>query len=472
MADALPFEDGVAYLKDEAPRLLSRALVKGGNFADLFYENSVYQQASWRQTASAQKVDVPRKRAQRHMVEGIGIRAFQKEQIGFAATADLSPESLHAVADNVAMQMEGGDLARASKAPGLGEGAIRIESSDLAEREAMLQAAADAALGYDVRVRQVVVTYQEQTRRIFVAPSEGTAGSKTHTSSGLRVEVTLVEQGNEISGRAIANHSLAAGQHLAMQLAQTAVAQAQRLTEARSLASGIRPVILASGWGGVWLHEAVGHLLEADVGVQWVAFSDRLGTSVCASDITLVDDPTLSLGRGSYPFDDEGMRASPTMLIEEGVLRWFMTDRYHAVQLGLPRTGNGRRQDYRHRPLPRMSNLILQPGNDNPTGFLADVHEGLYVKDVGQGSVQPNGDFVFNVLEGYRIEHGRLTHPVRNVCIVGNGLESLQHIVGVGHDFHLETARGVCKKSGQVVPVSIGMPTVLISEMHVASDNF
>ncbi|MDX1548539.1 MAG: TldD/PmbA family protein, partial [Rhodothermales bacterium] len=232
---------------------------------------------------------------------------------------------------------------------------------------------------------------------------------------------------------------------------------------AQPVAPGAGPVVLAAGWGGVWLHEAVGHLLEADV-LAGSPLAGRLGTRVAIPDVTLVDDPTHPDGRATYAFDDEGVPATRTTLIDGGVLRAALTDRRHASST--PSTGNGRRQDYRHRPFPRMSNLLLLGGTASPEDLLAGVQEGLYVTAVGHGVVRPGIGFAVDVLDGFRIERGRLGAPVAGVRLIGSGPGMLAVLDGIGTDFRLDPARGVCEKQGQVVPVSVGMPAVRVRAMQ------
>ena len=228
------------------------------------------------------------------------------------------------------------------------------------------------------------------------------------------------------------------------------------------------PVVLGAGWGGVWLHEGIGHLLEADVAAAqgWL---DRRGERVASPAVNLVDDPTLAVGRGALRADDEAAPAQRTTLIENGMLCGFLTDRRTADRHDLPRTGHGRRQDYRHAPLPRMTNLILQPGEVRPDDLVADVADGLFVTAVGQGHTDPaSGRYAVAVRAGRRIENGRLTMPVRDVWLEGDVAAALLQIGGIANDAQLDTARGDCVKGGQHVPVSVGMPTVLLRACAVS----
>lgn len=399
-----------------------------------------------------------------------------KKRVGFATTDTLSPSSIVAAAEAAAAPLgyDGAAGTAASLSTPSFSPALPADAPDAiaaSEKAALVRAAADAAFSLDARIRRVEVAYHDRVRRIAVATSEGALRAEASMLLGLRVAVTLAGNGDAVTTHAVAGGADSFGHffaHPPEEVAREAVERACRLAEARPLAAGTMPVVLAGGWGGVWLHEAVGHLLEADVVAAGDSpFAGCLGRPVAAPVITLADDATLGDGRGSYAFDDEGTPSGRTTLIENGVLRGFLTDRRTAREGGLPRTGNARRQDYRHAPLPRMTNLLLLGGNADPADLIADVDDGLYVTVVGHGVVRPGQGFAFDVLEGYRIEQGRLTAPVTGVRLAGEGPKVLGDIVGIGRDVQIDTARGLCEKAGQVVPVSVGMPTVLIRALEV-----
>jgi len=215
------------------------------------------------------------------------------------------------------------------------------------------------------------------------------------------------------------------------------------------------------------VHEACGHSLEADIVLKdHSSFRGSLGKRVASSLVTLADDPTLFGLYGSYPFDDEGTPSRRTALIKEGVLVSFLTDLLTSKEGSFPVTGNGRRTSYRHPPIPRMSNTFIMKGEGNPDEILAGVGKGLLVLKMGGGEVNPtSGDFVFHVTEGYLIEKGKRSYPVRNAILTGNGPEVLRDIDAVGDDLHYES--GVCGKSGQHVPVTDGQPTIRIRRLVV-----
>jgi TldD protein len=228
-------------------------------------------------------------------------------------------------------------------------------------------------------------------------------------------------------------------------------------------------VVLGPGWPGILLHEAVGHGLEADFNRKGTsAFANRLGTRVASELCTVVDDGTLANRRGSLNVDDEGTPTGRTVLIERGVLRGYLQDRMNAALLGMPLTGNGRRESYAHLPMPRMTNTFMLAGEDDPQDIIRSVARGLYAVSFGGGSVDiTSGRFVFSASEAYLIEDGRLGAPVRGATLIGNGPEVLTRISRVGHDLALDLGIGTCGKDGQSVPVGVGLPTVRIDGLTV-----
>ena len=463
------------WLVEGMPGLLNAALRTGGGVAEVFYEHTVRHEGRLRERGARTSLlgEKPRVRAARRVDEGVGVRVWGGEAVGFAAAEGAEAESVWQAADEAARQFGSGTPdVRATPVEGAPTSvSLPADAPDVVgseEKEALLRAAVEAAFGLDVRVRDVRAGYQDEVRRTLVATSEGVAVCRTSMRVGLRVEVEL-----EVDGRPATSHAVAGGgapfgfflEHPPEAVAQEAVERASRLAEAVPLAPGALPVVLAGGWGGVWLHEAVGHAFEVD---NAEGLLKRIGRPIAPTSVTLLDDATVPGGRGSFPFDDEGTPAQQTVLVEGGVLQNLLTDRRHADRLGLPRTGNGRRQSFRHAPLPRMTNLFLQPGHVSEADLIADVRDGLYVAMPGHGLVHPGeGRFAFDVLEGYRIENGRLTHPVRDVRLIGSTTDALTQIVGVGPDVRLDAARGHCRKAGQTVPVSVGMPAVLLEGLEV-----
>ena len=340
-------------------------------------------------------------------------------------------------------------------------------ATTLDEKRHLLQDAADAALSLDPSLQELDVSFQGVVRCIAVWASDIQPALSATSYAGLRV---FASKGGA-AAHAVGGAPGGIGRFLQespASVARTCISRLHALekVDQRREISGDMPVVLDAGWGGVWLHEAVGHLLEADTDARF----GPTGTAIGSPLVTIIDDGTWAGGRGTSRFDDEGMPTQRTVLVERGVLKGFMTDRHTARQKSLPRTANGRRQDYRHPPIPRMTNLLLEKGESQPSDLVEDVEFGLYVRMIGSGEVRPANDhFHFDVVEGYIIERGELTSPVTALRISGKPSEMLRRVVGVGNDFSLEPARGTCMKAGQTVPVSVGTPTVLLDRLTIAS---
>jgi TldD protein len=228
-------------------------------------------------------------------------------------------------------------------------------------------------------------------------------------------------------------------------------------------------VVLGSGWPGILLHEAIGHGLEGDFNRKGSsAFSGRVGERVAAQGVTVVDDGTMARRRGSLQMDDEGNPTQCTTLIENGILKGYLQDTLNARLMGMPVTGNARRESYAHLPMPRMTNTYMLNGDKDPQEIIASVKHGLYAVNFGGGQVDiTSGKFVFSTAEAYMIEDGKVTHPVKGATLIGNGPDVLTRIAMIGNDMALDSGVGTCGKEGQSVPVGVGQPTVRIDGLTV-----
>jgi TldD protein len=253
-------------------------------------------------------------------------------------------------------------------------------------------------------------------------------------------------------------------------LCERAGRRAELMLSSRRVKAGVMPVVLSSSAGGTMIHEAVGHGLEADHAEEGLSiYSGRLGERVASPLITVLDDPTLSPLYGSYQYDDEGTKAKPVVLIEKGILKDFLYDRYEALKWGKTSNGRGRRESFRHIPIPRMSNTFIAKGETPAEEIIKSLDKGLLVKKMGGGEVNPlTGDFVFEVREGYYVEGGEVLFPVKGATLVGNGPKVLEIIDLVGDDLNFDP--GTCGKDGQGVPVSDGQPTLRIPELTVGGE--
>ena len=451
-------------------RCLGEALSAGGDYADLYFESV---------TATALGVDEQIvKSASQGTSAGCGVRVLSGERTGYAYTDNLSPERLLHAARTAALIASG-------PAKETVQGFVETPmadlypvpmggfSLDLAARLELILRADRAARAYDPRIVQVRSSYSEEVRRILIAASDGAFASDTQPLCRLNVFVIAKEGANTTKGSTGAGGRAGLEQfvgskspeHLAHEAARGAILQ----LGAVAAPAGEMEVVLGPGWPGILLHEAVGHGLEADFNRKKTsAFTGLIGQQVAGPKITVVDNGTMAGRRGSLNVDDEGSATQETVLIEGGVLRGYLTDKLSARLMGATNTGSGRRESYQCIPMPRMTNTYMLAGDDEPEDIIRSVKRGLYAVNFGGGQVDiTNGKFVFSASEAYLIEDGKITAPVRDATLIGNGPEALKYVSMVGHDLKLDEGIGTCGKDGQSVPVGVGMPTIKLDRMTV-----
>jgi len=450
---------------------LEDALSRGGDYADLYFE--------YLATSSISIDESIVKSATQGVSLGVGVRVIAGERTGYAYSDDLSPEKIKHAAQVAAMIAAG--PSKVEKTP-LNEGAKRdlypvvTAPSDTAfkERVALAQRADVAARAYDPRVFQVQVMYADNLREVLVATSDGALNFDRQPMARLSVFVLARERdGVPQQGHAGGGGRRELGwfetertpEYFAREAARQAVVQ----LGAVEAPAGEQTVVLGPGWPGVLLHEAVGHGLEADFNRKGVsAFSGRIGQQVASPLCTVVDDGTIGGRRGSLNVDDEGNQSQRNVLIENGILRGYLQDKLSSRILGAAPTGSGRRESYEHIPMPRMTNTFMLAGESDPEEIIRSVPRGLYCANFAGGQVDiTSGNFVFSASESYLIEDGKLTRPVRNATLIGNGPEAMKYVSMVGCDLKLDEGIGVCGKEGQSVPVGVGIPTVRIDRMTV-----
>jgi TldD protein len=306
-----------------------------------------------------------------------------------------------------------------------------------------------------------------------VATSDGLLVGDVQPLSRLQVTCIAEEGGNRqigtFGGGGRIGFAFYQEQDRYLRYAREAARQAILNLSAVEAPAGVMPVVLAGGWPGILLHEAIGHGLEADFNRRRTsAFTNLMGRRVASEVCTIVDDGTLPFRRGSLNMDDEGTPTSRTVLIERGVLRGYITDRLNARLMGIPLTGNGRRESFQSIPLPRMTNTFMLAGESDPQEIIRSVGRGLYAVSFGGGQVDiTSGKFVFSASEAYLIEDGAVTRPVKGATLIGNGPEILTKVSMVGHDLMLDEGIGTCGKDGQTVPVGVGLPTIRVDEITV-----
>ena len=410
---------------------------------------------------------------------GCGVRVISGEKTGYAYTDDLAPDKLlHAakVAAHIASSPSGARVAGLSAHESERNLYPVVDGGDetgLAARVELLRRADRAARACDEKIFQVQAAYGDSIRHILIATSEGRMSSDTQPMRRMDVSVIAragerLERGHDGGGGRVGLDFFAT-QRTPEDFAQEAARQALLQLGAAEAPAGEMTVVLGPGWPGILLHEAVGHGLEADFNRKKVsAFSGLIGQRVASRLCTVVDDGTMPSRRGSINVDDEGVATSSSVLIEKGILKGYLQDRLSSRILGTPPTGNGRRQSYKHIPMPRMTNTFMLAGEDAPEDIIRSVNRGLYCVNFGGGQVDiTSGKFVFSASESYLIEDGKVTRPVRGATLIGNGPDVLTKISRVGHDLKLDGGVGTCGKEGQSVPVGVGIPTIRIDELTV-----
>ena len=451
----------------DAKAILKRALAAGGEFADIYYEDGAYTSV----VCEDGKVERVLSAADR----GIGIRVISGFSTAYAYTNQLSEESLLQLADTVSRGVRGGvphpdfNLCVPKSAQGYPI-AIPPDQVELTQKVALVNRADRAARGFDQRIRQVMAVYRDTQVKTQSVNSLGEFHQESSLATVFMVQVVaqdgkVTQTGYEPVG---AGRGFELFDHTSPEeLALKAAARGVMMLGARKSPAGQLPVVLSSEAGGTMVHEAIGHGLEADlVQAGTSVYQGRVGEKVASELITVIDDATIPYARGSFGFDSEGTAAQRTVLVENGVLKGYLYDRLSAMKDGCASTGNGRRESYRSRPIVRMTNTLITPGGSDPAEIVKSVSNGLFVKRMGGGQVNTvNGDFVFEVSEGYLIENGEVGEPVRGATLAGNGPEVLQQISMVGND--LGFGIGTCGKDGQGVPVSDAQPTLLIPAITV-----
>jgi TldD protein len=345
--------------------------------------------------------------------------------------------------------------------------------SDLSAKLDLVMRADKAARACDSRITQVRASYSDELRRILIAASDGTYASDTQPLARLNVFVLAKEADRTSRGTSGGGGRVEIDffqtektpEHFAREAARQAILQ----LGAVAAPAGEMEVVLGPGWPGVLLHEAVGHGLEADFNRKKTsAFAGLIGQRVASSKVTVVDNGTMPNRRGSLNVDDEGSATQETVLIENGVLKGYLSDKLSSRLMNMPHTGNGRRESYQQIPMPRMTNTYMLAGEDAPEDIIRSVKRGLYAVNFGGGSVDiTSGKFVFSASEAYLIEDGKVTAPVRDATLIGNGPEALKYVSMVGNDLELDEGVGTCGKDGQSVPVGVGMPTIKLDRMTV-----
>ena len=409
--------------------------------------------------------------------QGFGLRAVKDEAVGYAHASDVSEEAIGRAADAV-RAVKGGYSGRYAAPPARTNAKLYGDDNPLGspsfDAKVRLLEAIDAyARGKDPRVRQVTASLGATWQAVEIVRADGETYRDVRPLVRVSVAVVVGEGDRQESGSHGYGGREGYERFVVTDAWQSAADQAvrQALVNLQSVPApaGEMDVVLGPGWPGVMLHEAVGHGLEGDFNRKKTsAFAGLMGQRVAAEGVTVVDDGTMSLRRGSLSIDDEGTPTNRTVLIEDGILVGYMQDRQNARLMGMKPTGNGRRESFAHVPMPRMTNTYLLAGRQEPGEILASVKNGIYAVHFGGGQVDiTSGKYVFECTEAYRIENGKVGAPIKGAMLIGNGPTDLHRITMVGNDLALDAGIGTCGKNGQGVPVGVGQPTLRIDRITV-----
>ncbi len=415
---------------------------------------------------------------------GVGVRVFSGKTSAYVYTTDFSRDAIvealrlaHAATKQRAAPQAGQTLVavleRSTPTRALATYQQMPDGVPLATKVAVVRNADRVARGLGAEIRQVTAAYSDVIQDVTIVNSLEEVAQDRRVRTVFRVNV-VAQQDDVIQTAFEATGGLAGFEQVegdvGERLARVAAERAQRMLRARPAPAGTMPVVCAAEAGGVLVHEAMGHGMEADFNLPskpMSVFAGKIGQPVANSKVTIVDDATIPGMYGSMNFDDEGIPAQRRVLIENGILRNYMHDRMTAREMGVPPNGSGRRQTFRHTPMPRMSNTLMLAGDDEPAAIIRSVARGLLVKQMGGGQVNiVSGEFVFKVQEAFLIENGQATEPVRGATLIGNGPAILKIIDMVGTDAG-ETRIGTCGKYDQGAPVGHGIPTLRIPEIVV-----
>ncbi|WP_336740620.1 metalloprotease TldD [Aureimonas altamirensis] len=409
--------------------------------------------------------------------QGFGMRAVSGEVVGFAHSGEFTGSALKRAAEAVSTARDGHAGTMAEAPAGTNRRLYGDENpipSPSFEEKVRLLGEIDAYLrAKDPTVRQVSVTLGAQWQHVEILRTDGSLVRDIRPLVRLNVSVVAEREGRQESG------SFGGGGRVGLDgvvapenwrdVADKALAQALVNLEAAPAPAGTFDIVLAAGWPGVMLHEAVGHGLEGDFNRKKTsAFSGLMGQQVAARGVTVVDDGTIADRRGSLTIDDEGTPSARNVLIEDGKLIGYMQDRQNARLMGMQATGNGRRQSYAYAPMPRMTNTMMLAGPHEPAEIIESVQDGIYAVSFGGGQVDiTSGKFVFACTEAYRIRGGKVAEPIKGAMLIGNGPDAMHRVSMVGNDLALDTGIGMCGKAGQGVPVGVGQPHLRMDRMTV-----
>ena len=454
--------------------LVAKGLSSGGNYCDLFFENTSYCSLLLRDGAVTSGGS--------HIDFGVGIRVLSGEKTGYAYSESTAPADMAACALSAAAIANGFMGVNPGGTPNPNRG----EPNPAADRYPMQKPWRDCPVetflpflrlveskirAKDGRAVKIIVSLAYQVSDILMYNSAGELKWDTRPMGSVSVTAVFTQNGaveNKSTSRSFRTGAEMLTDSLAEELAADIVKGIDSRFEASRPKGGRMPVVMGAGASGILLHEAMGHAFEADFNRKGTSiFSDKMGCRICLEGISIIDDGTIGNNRGALNYDDEGIPGQKTYMVEDGILTSYLHDRISAAHYGVKPTGNGRRESFRYAPLPRMRATYMESGSAKASDLIASVKKGIFVDEFSNGQVKiGEGDFTFYVKAGFLIENGRLTAPVKDINIIGNGPEALADIVGVADDLAIDPGAWTCGKE-QSVPVSCGIPTVLVRNLVV-----
>lgn len=459
--------------EEDLRRLVTIALSNGGDYADLYFEHSISNELTLR--------DSEINGAGTHVDYGVGIRVLSGEKTGYAYTEITTMKEMERAARTASAIASdpGRDIGPLSLSlaefPRRYKASIPWADKTVSDRIPYLREIDSLVFSADPRVNKVMARISDSNTNILFYNSDGVFATDERPMCS--VAVTCIMKDNGVTENGSASRSFRSGfemlsEELVKELAAEVVTKTSMQFGALRPSGGEMPVVMGSGSSGILLHEAIGHAFEADFNRLGTSiFSDKLGKRICSEEISVVDDGTIFANRGSISFDDEGIESQKTYMVRNGVLNSYLHDRISANYYKTAPTGNGRRESFRHMPLPRMRATYMEGGSAKESDIIASVKKGIFVDNFSNGQVQIGaGDFTFFVKSGYLIENGKLTSPIKDINIIGNGPEALADIVALADNPVIDNGTWTCGKE-QYCAVSCGMPTVLVNKLTVGGVN-
>ncbi len=450
-------------------KIVAAAISKGGDYADLFFENM--------RANSLGLEDGKVNRAYSNVSSGVGIRVLNGDQTGFAYSETLNPKDMINAALMAANIANSGKNFQSTdfylkKPADYYNISKKWDDISVKDKVPIVQKINDKIFSLDSKVIKVNAFLSDETSMILFFNSEGVLTYDYRPMVSFGAVCTMQKGGkteNSYSARSFRKGYEWLSDRLAEELAEEVTDRVNLQFDAVRPKGGEMPVVMGAGGSGILLHEAIGHTFEADFNRKKTSiFSDKMGQKVAENFINIIDDGTIEYNRGSINIDDEGNDAQKTYLVKNGILNSYLHDKISSKHYGVAPTGNGRRESFRHIPLPRMRATYMEPGPHTKEEIISEVDYGVYVDNFSNGQVNIGaGDFTFFVKSGYLIEKGKLTSPIKDINIIGNGTEALADITMAANDFKIDNGTWTCGKEGQSVPVACGLPTVLVKKLTV-----